>query len=80
MSSIHKTLSVVSMEKLKGYVYALEGLRHAWENYDALEEKAKFIVPRHKPNLIKPGSEILLAPKLSSTAYTLKAFLISIKI
>jgi Zn-dependent M28 family amino/carboxypeptidase len=43
MSSIHKTLSVVSMEKLKGYVYALEGLRHGWENYDALEEKAKFI-------------------------------------
>lgn len=42
-SHIHKITSEVSIERLKKYVYAVEGLRHAWENYDALEEKAKFI-------------------------------------
>lgn len=42
-SHIHKIVSEVSIERLKGYVTAVEGLRHGWENYDALEEKAKFI-------------------------------------
>ncbi|MCF6154204.1 MAG: hypothetical protein E3K36_02905 [Candidatus Brocadia sp.] len=42
-SDIHKVLSEVSKERIQGYVHAMEGLRHAWENYDALEERAKFI-------------------------------------
>ncbi|MEW6214052.1 MAG: M20/M25/M40 family metallo-hydrolase [Nitrospirota bacterium] len=42
-SYIHKMLSEVSRERLKEYVCAVEGLRHAWENYDALEKKAKLI-------------------------------------
>lgn len=40
---MHKILSQVSSESLKGYVCVLEGLRHGWENYHALEEKARFI-------------------------------------
>jgi len=43
ISHIHKTVSEVSVERLKRYVTAVEGLRHGWENYDALEEKARFI-------------------------------------
>ena len=42
-SNIHKALSEVSKERIQGYVRAMEGLRHAWVNYDALEERAKFI-------------------------------------
>lgn len=42
-SHIHKIVSEVSVERLIKYVTAVEGLRHGWENYDALEEKAKFI-------------------------------------
>jgi Zn-dependent M28 family amino/carboxypeptidase len=42
-SQIHKIVSDISIEKLKNYVKSVEGLRHGWENYDALEEKAKFI-------------------------------------
>lgn len=42
-SDIHKVLSEVSKERIQGYVRAMEGLRHAWENYAALEERAKFI-------------------------------------
>ncbi len=42
-SYIHRVSSDISSERLKGYVYALEGLRHAWDNYEALEEKASFI-------------------------------------
>ncbi|MFN3532977.1 MAG: M28 family peptidase [Candidatus Brocadia sp.] len=42
-SDIHKALSEVSKERIQGYVRDMEGLRHAWENYDALEERAKFI-------------------------------------
>lgn len=40
---IHKVLSEVSKERIQGYVRGMEGLRHAWMNYDALEERAKFI-------------------------------------
>jgi hypothetical protein len=36
-------LSQVSAERLEGYVKKIEGLRHGWENYDALEKKASFI-------------------------------------
>jgi Zn-dependent M28 family amino/carboxypeptidase len=42
-SYIHKISSEVSIERLKSYVKSVEGLRHGWENYDALEEKAEFI-------------------------------------
>jgi Zn-dependent M28 family amino/carboxypeptidase len=42
-SYIHKISSEVSIERLKSYVKSVEGLRHGWENYDALEEKSKFI-------------------------------------
>ncbi len=42
-SQIHKIVSEVSIERLKNYVKSVEGLRHGWENYDALEEKAGFI-------------------------------------
>jgi len=43
ISHIHKTVSEVSVERVKRYVTAVEGLRHGWENYDALKEKAGFI-------------------------------------
>jgi Zn-dependent M28 family amino/carboxypeptidase len=36
-------ISRVSTERLKEYVRKIEGLRHGWENYDALEKKAAFI-------------------------------------
>ena len=42
-SRINKVVSQVSVERLKGYVKSVEGLRHGWENYDALGEKADFI-------------------------------------
>ncbi|MCF6154349.1 MAG: M28 family peptidase [Candidatus Brocadia sp.] len=42
-SNIHKVLSEVSKDRIQGYVRDMEGLRHAWLNYDALEERAKFI-------------------------------------
>jgi Zn-dependent M28 family amino/carboxypeptidase len=42
-SYIHKISSEVSIERLKRYVKSVEGLRHGWENYNALEEKAEFI-------------------------------------
>ncbi len=42
-SHIHSIASEVHIERLKSYVKAVEGLRHGWENYDALEGKAKFI-------------------------------------
>lgn len=42
-SCIHDALSEVDIERIKGYIRSLEGLRHAWENYDALEERAGFI-------------------------------------
>ena len=32
-----------SGERIKEFIKAIEGLRHAWENYDALEKRAKFI-------------------------------------
>lgn len=43
LSCIHKIASEVNIERLKGYVKEIEGLRHGWENYDALEERAKYI-------------------------------------
>jgi Zn-dependent M28 family amino/carboxypeptidase len=39
-------LSQVSSERLEGYVRKLEGFRHGWENYDALEKRASFIEDR----------------------------------
>jgi hypothetical protein len=42
-SYIYKISSEVNIERLKSYVKSVEGLRHGWENYDALEEKSKFI-------------------------------------
>ena len=42
-SYIHEMVSEVDLERLKGYVKKVEGLRHGWNNYDALEEKAKYI-------------------------------------
>jgi len=42
-SHIRNIASEVNIERLEGYVKSVEGLRHGWENYDALEEKAKFI-------------------------------------
>lgn len=40
---IHKILVQVNKERLKWFVKKTEGLRHGWENYNALEEKATFI-------------------------------------
>jgi Zn-dependent M28 family amino/carboxypeptidase len=40
---ISDILSQVSTERLKEYVRRIEGLRHGWDNYDALEKKALFI-------------------------------------
>lgn len=42
-SDIRKVTSGVSTEMIKRHVLSLEGLRHAWENHDALEERAGFI-------------------------------------
>jgi Zn-dependent M28 family amino/carboxypeptidase len=42
-TSISNIISQVSTERLKDYVRGIEGLRHGWENYDALEKKAAFI-------------------------------------
>jgi Zn-dependent M28 family amino/carboxypeptidase len=42
-SQITQIASQVSMERLKGYVKSVEGLRHGWEDYEALAEKADFI-------------------------------------
>lgn len=41
--SIPDIISQVSTERLQRYVKKIEGLRHGWENYAALEEKAVFI-------------------------------------
>jgi len=43
MSSINDIIAQVSTERLQGYVRKIEGLRHGWENYEALEQKAAFI-------------------------------------
>jgi Zn-dependent M28 family amino/carboxypeptidase len=40
---IQKIISEINVERLKGYVNAVEGLRHGWEDYEALNEKARFI-------------------------------------
>lgn len=42
-SYIPDILSQVSADRLKEFVKKIEGLRHGWENYHALEEKAIFI-------------------------------------
>ena len=36
-------LSEISVKRIIEYLLSVEGLRHGWENYDALEEKAQFI-------------------------------------
>jgi Zn-dependent M28 family amino/carboxypeptidase len=41
--STYKRLEEISSEKLQGYVRAIEGLRHGWENYESLEERAVII-------------------------------------
>jgi Zn-dependent M28 family amino/carboxypeptidase len=43
MSSIDDIIARVSTERLQWYVKKIEGLRHGWENYEALEKKAAFI-------------------------------------
>ena len=44
MSDIIKnSLSLINIDRLKEYVRAIEGLRHGWQNHDALEKKADFI-------------------------------------
>jgi len=56
---IHEIVSDVSRERLKGYVSAIEGLRHGWENYDALEEKAKYIEETLRSfNLVVENQEV----------------------
>ncbi len=42
-TSISDIILQVSTDRLQGYVKKIEGLRHGWENYDALEKKAVFI-------------------------------------
>ena len=56
---IHEIISEVSGERLKGYVNAIEGLRHGWEDYDALEEKAKYIEETLRSfNLVVENQEV----------------------
>jgi len=56
---IHEIVSEVRGERLKGYVSAIEGLRHGWENYDALEEKAKYIEETLRSfNLVVENQEV----------------------
>jgi Zn-dependent M28 family amino/carboxypeptidase len=40
---MHDLLTQTSEENLRTYVKAIEGLRHGWENCDALEKRALFI-------------------------------------
>lgn len=40
---IHEISSEVKGERIQKYLLALEGLRHGWDNYDILTEKARFI-------------------------------------
>ena len=40
---IRHLIGEVSGERLKGHVSSLEGLRHGWENFPALEEGARYI-------------------------------------
>lgn len=42
-SHIYDILSNISMDRLREYVKKTEGLRHGWENYNSLEEKAKYV-------------------------------------
>jgi len=42
-NSIETVLSEIRIQRIKQYLRSVEGLRHGWENYDALEEKAEFI-------------------------------------
>jgi len=41
--STYKKFEEISLERLQGYVRSIEGLRHGWENFDSLEEKAVII-------------------------------------
>ncbi len=41
-------LSIVSIESLQSYVKNIEGLRHGWENYEALDQRATFIEERFR--------------------------------
>ncbi|MEW6002088.1 MAG: M20/M25/M40 family metallo-hydrolase [Nitrospirota bacterium] len=43
LSCIYKILSEINEESLRNYLCVIEGLRHGWENYEALEKRAKFI-------------------------------------
>jgi Zn-dependent M28 family amino/carboxypeptidase len=43
ITSLYKKLDQISLERLQGYVQNIEGLRHGWENYESLEEKAAII-------------------------------------
>jgi len=40
---IRHLIGAVSGERLRGHVVALEGLRHGWENFPALEERASYV-------------------------------------
>jgi Zn-dependent M28 family amino/carboxypeptidase len=40
---MNNILSQVSTERLQEYVKKIEGLRHGWDNYEALEKRAAFI-------------------------------------
>ncbi len=43
MSSMSDILSQVNTKRLQEYVKKIEGLRHGWKNYAALEQRAEFI-------------------------------------
>lgn len=40
---MHDILSNISMDRLREFLKQTEGLRHGWENYNSLEEKAKYV-------------------------------------
>lgn len=56
-SHIHNIASEVNIERLEGYIKSVEGLRHGWENYHVLEEKAKFIEETLRSFNLKPESQ-----------------------
>jgi Zn-dependent M28 family amino/carboxypeptidase len=41
--SLYGLISQVSIDRLENHVKNIEGLRHGWENYDSLTEKADYI-------------------------------------
>jgi Zn-dependent M28 family amino/carboxypeptidase len=62
--SICGLISQVSLDRLEKHVKRIEGLRHGWENYDILAEKAGYIEDTFRPlNVAVENQEVLFHGK-----------------